>query len=102
LLEGKHDRTREPVMDDDHYERLRREYERQLDDDYRSWQRHRAGGPQQRSTDPSAPSGQPEGALASLGRAIGSVVTVPASPQGASALGTDPRHVSGVQARQVP
>jgi hypothetical protein len=89
-------------MDDDHYEQLRREYERRLDDDYRAWQRQRAGGPQQRSANPSPPAGQGEGALASLGRAIGSVVTVPASPQGASALGTDARHVSGVQSRQVP
>lgn len=90
------------MNDDSHYEQLRRDYERQLDDDYRSWQRHRADSGLRRGTpvDSPAEAGQPEGPLESFGRAIGSVVTVPASPEAAEGLGSDSSAVGGVHSRQ--
>lgn len=88
---------------DSHYEQLRRDYERRLDDDYRNWQRHRAGldsKPGTPGTWSAAKPAKPEGALESFGRAVGSVVTVPASPEGAGGLGDDPSAVGGVHSRQ--
>lgn len=86
-------------MNDDHYyEQLRREYERELDEDYRAWRERAGPGPAPRGD---AASGQGNDSPAqSLGRAISSVVTVPASPEGASALGTSPHDVGGVYSRQ--
>lgn len=90
------------MNEDSHYEQLRRDYERQLDDDYRNWQQHRAGSGLRRDTpgDAAAEHEKPEGALESFGRAIGSVVTVPASPEAAEGLGSDPSAVGGVHSRQ--
>ncbi|MBA2721789.1 MAG: hypothetical protein H0W48_06545 [Methylibium sp.] len=90
------------MNDDKHYQQLRRDYERQLDDDYQSWQSQRVGsGPERPPPGGSAEkSKKPESAVESFGRAIGSVVTVPASPQGAAGLGDDPSAVGGVHSRQ--
>ncbi|MBA3596354.1 MAG: hypothetical protein H0W40_03120 [Methylibium sp.] len=90
------------MNDDKHYEQLRRDYERQLDDDYRSWQSHRTGSNPARNPPggPAAKQKKPESAVESFGRAIGSVVTVPASPEGAAGLGDDPSAVGGVHSRQ--
>lgn len=86
-------------MNDDHYyEQLRREYERELDEDYRAWRAH--AGPRPAPRGDAASSQANDSPAQSLGRAISSVVTVPASPEGASALGTSPRHVGGVYSRQ--
>lgn len=86
------------MNDDLYYQQLRQAYERELDEDYRAWREH-AGRRYDRDREAGA---KPESAAASLGRAISSVVTVPASPEGASALGTSPRHVGGVYSRQTP
>lgn len=90
------------MNDDSHYENLRRDYERQLDDDYRSWQQHRDGSGFRRNTphNSAAEPQAPESAVQSFGRAIGSVVTVPASPEAAEGLGSDPSAVGGVHSRQ--
>lgn len=90
------------MNDDSHYRQLRSDYERQLDDDYRNWQRHRAGSGLRHDAhgDSAAEPQKPEGALECFGRAIGSVVTAPASPEGAEGLGSDPSAVGGVYSRQ--
>ncbi|HET9646365.1 MAG TPA: hypothetical protein VFP68_24100 [Burkholderiaceae bacterium] len=63
--------------EDLHYHQLRREHERQLDDDYQGWRLHRFSSDFQPWRDarrePLAPSR--EGPLQSFGRAIGETVT---------------------------
>ena len=90
------------MNDDRHYEQLRRDYERQLDDDYRNWAQHRAASRvrQDAPGDSAAKLQKPEGPLESLGRAIGSVVTVPASLDDAEGLGSHPSAVGGAHSRQ--
>jgi hypothetical protein len=79
--------------DDPHYEQLRREHERQLDEDYQAWRRHRFSSDFQTWRDarrePVAPSR--EGPLHSLGRAIGETVT-----------GTQPPDLDEVRDRPEP
>lgn len=77
-----------------HYRQFRQEHERQLDEDYQAWRRHRfqsdfEGWRQQRGSSPpgqghgGAPrqdAGRSEGMLQGLGRAITEVVTGPREP----------------------
>jgi hypothetical protein len=64
--------------DDLHYRRYREEHAKRLDDDYAEWRRRRdaqKAPPQQRAEAHDA------GPLESLGRAVGEVVTGPASTE---------------------
>lgn len=69
-----------PVYHDEfhhHYQQLRREHERQLDEDYQAWRRHRFGDEfnhwRRSRQEPAAP--RDDGPLQSLGRAVSETVT---------------------------
>jgi hypothetical protein len=74
-----------PHPDDWHYRQLRSEHERQLDDDYQAWRRHRFSrdfedwrNSRQQTSEPIAP--EHERPLQSLGRAISDTVTGALAP----------------------
>jgi hypothetical protein len=69
-----------PVFHDEHhhhYQQFRRDHERQLDEDYAAWRRHRFGSEfeQWRGARQDPPAPRHESALQSLGRAISDTVT---------------------------
>lgn len=68
--------------DDHHYRRYREEHAKRLDDDYAAWRRRRDA---ERQGPPAQAAGEARdaGPLESLGKAIGEVVTGPASTEDA-------------------